>query len=53
VAGHSRQDELDEGSRLGALGFLRARFESETKERKDAKAAADVGNGALAISAAL
>jgi len=53
VAGHSKQDELEEGSRLGALGFLRARLESETKDLRDSKAAADVGNGALAKLAAL
>jgi len=47
------QDELDEGSRLGVRGFLRARFESATKDLKDSKAAADVGNDVLANSAAL
>jgi hypothetical protein len=53
VAGHSRQDELEEGSRLGDLGFLRARFESDTNDLRDSRAATDVGNDVLAISAAL
>jgi hypothetical protein len=53
VAGHSRQEELEEGRRLGSLGFLLDRFESDTKDLREFKASADVGNGVLASSAAI